>query len=170
MKKLLNFQSTVNSFSSVNSSGSDSGPVTEGTSQPYKSLLGTPWSNEGAGYVGLLITGHLVSGIWGQVSLSRLVVEVCVCGQNSLLISVRKIHAEARKSQNLEFEPIGSNSACIFPLFIYTYMCVCVYVSIITAHHLEDYIHVSCKICLVIPSHYRREILAVRLIAALPGS
>lgn len=76
---------------------SDSGPVAERTSQ---TVLGTPCSNEGAGYVGLLMTDHLVS-------LSKLVTEVCVCGQNSLLTSVRKLQTEASKSQNLEFAPIS---------------------------------------------------------------
>lgn len=63
-------------------------------------MLGTLWSNEGAGYVGLLMADHLVS-------LSKLVTEVCVCGQNSLLASVKKLQTEASKSQNLEFEAIS---------------------------------------------------------------
>lgn len=58
----------------------DSGPVT-GASQ---TVLGTPWSNEGAGYGGLLMTDHLVS-------LSKVVMQVCVCGQNSLWTSVGKL-------------------------------------------------------------------------------
>lgn len=66
------------------------------------------------------MTDHLVS-------LSKLVTEVCVCRQNSLLISVKKLQTEASKSQNLEFEAIR------LPIFlpfceIHIYLYVCVYV------------------------------------------
>lgn len=87
-------------------------------------VLGTTWSNEGAGYVGLLVIDHLVS-------LSKLVPEVCVCGQNSLLTSVRKLQMEASESQNLEFEPVGlyfSQFSLIYiSIYIYLYI---IYISI----------------------------------------
>lgn len=94
------------------------GPVTKGT---WPTVLGTSFSNEGAGYFWLLMTYLLVS-------FSKIVADVC--GQNVLPASARKVPTEASKS------PASANlnqSICLyFSHFCEIYMYI--YIKI-AAHH-----------------------------------
>lgn len=133
----------------------DSGP--EGSSLPHKSLLGIPWSDEGAGYVGLFMTGHLVSVKTCYWSL-------CMWAKFPLNFSEK----DTNRGKQLPKSGIWTNQlACVFPTF-HIYMCVCVFVSKITAHIMSP-LPVRYVLFYGKPRHCRSEIFALDWWQPPPG-